>query len=553
MKFLERKHSWFELAIISLIVFAATSGALSFQLASLISLAHGLFLITIFLFVRLLLGRIHTSLGRAFFAFMVIILCAELLVQALTGLHLNRFMLSILWQPNVSTNTGAPVFLLYIVAAIIAVLAYLLSSRFSKNTYTAKARTLGVLLAIAGLTAQGLHALLFFTGQQEVMSVRRSLPLFTAPHPYHIRMLLTPVLGDQGENPFALPQHARTEPEISAPIIEITNKKNVLLIVSDSLRSRDIQADPTLAPNIHNWAQKGWINYDHYSVSNCTHFSMFTLLTSKLPNHYSTSRERGYAKSLFDVFNANGYATGTSEASPLDWYDLSSIVIPKDTKRTVAPAGNAILNDEKTTANALEAMLAAKQENTPFFHLAYYYGSHFPYSHFEEDDQSVSSMPALDGYHATIRAFDHQLGLMMKSLEAEGLLEDTIIVLTSDHGEEFLDDGFVGHASRLSDDQVKVPFLVIGGNGGPASIKSHDGFTSYLYSNLSTEPSQPLHVKSVILANCNYEYPDGFSLLYEDARYDFDYRDGYLTPLSEMTAEDQSFALGKLLQALKKH
>lgn len=63
-------------------------------------------------------------------------------------------------------------------------------------------------------------------------------------------------------------------------------------------------------------------------------------------------------------------------------------------------------------------------------------------------------------YDATIRVADSALERLVAHLEAEGLLEQTILIVTSDHGEEFQEHGGLLHGRTLYEEQVRIPLLV---------------------------------------------------------------------------------------------
>ena len=62
-------------------------------------------------------------------------------------------------------------------------------------------------------------------------------------------------------------------------------------------------------------------------------------------------------------------------------------------------------------------------------------------------------------YDAEIRFTDDSLGRILDGLEARGELEDTLVVITADHGEEFLDHGGKGHQHTLYDELIRVPMI----------------------------------------------------------------------------------------------
>jgi len=63
-------------------------------------------------------------------------------------------------------------------------------------------------------------------------------------------------------------------------------------------------------------------------------------------------------------------------------------------------------------------------------------------------------------YAGEVAFLDEQIGVLWNALERRGLLDDTLVLFTSDHGEEFLDHGGWMHGSSLHDELVHVPLLV---------------------------------------------------------------------------------------------
>lgn len=73
-------------------------------------------------------------------------------------------------------------------------------------------------------------------------------------------------------------------------------------------------------------------------------------------------------------------------------------------------------------------------------------------------DRDLEHILAL--YKGEIAFTDQQIGLMLDSLEAAGRLENTLIIVTSDHGEEFFEHGGRGHRATLYDEVLHVPLMV---------------------------------------------------------------------------------------------
>jgi arylsulfatase A-like enzyme len=66
-----------------------------------------------------------------------------------------------------------------------------------------------------------------------------------------------------------------------------------------------------------------------------------------------------------------------------------------------------------------------------------------------------------DLYDACVASVDAEIGRLLATLAERGLLEQTLVVVTSDHGEEFGEHGGSGHGYTLYDENLRVP-LVLG-------------------------------------------------------------------------------------------
>jgi len=67
----------------------------------------------------------------------------------------------------------------------------------------------------------------------------------------------------------------------------------------------------------------------------------------------------------------------------------------------------------------------------------------------------------VDLYDSEILYWDEMLASLSKELKTRGLLDDTIIIITSDHGEEFMEHGFLEHGQSLHRELLHVPLIFI--------------------------------------------------------------------------------------------
>lgn len=77
-----------------------------------------------------------------------------------------------------------------------------------------------------------------------------------------------------------------------------------------------------------------------------------------------------------------------------------------------------------------------------------------------EDKKGVLAL-----YDGELRVFDDLVARYMERLQQLGILDDTLVIITSDHGEELMERGYVGHCScnlkgTLYDESIKVPLIM---------------------------------------------------------------------------------------------
>jgi arylsulfatase A-like enzyme len=80
---------------------------------------------------------------------------------------------------------------------------------------------------------------------------------------------------------------------------------------------------------------------------------------------------------------------------------------------------------------------------------------------------------ARDSYDTCIAALDRQVGALLDELERRDVLQETLVIITSDHGEAFGEHGVFNHGFSLYSAEIHVPLLIISPTG-PAGTTVHD-------------------------------------------------------------------------------
>lgn len=137
-----------------------------------------------------------------------------------------------------------------------------------------------------------------------------------------------------------------------------------------------------------------------------------------------------------------------------------------------------------------------------------------------ELSNSFDPAPYLARYKNAVRYADDQIENVLKFLEGKKLMDNTIVVISSDHGDEFNDNklNYWSHGGNFTDPQVKVP-LVIHWPGKEA------GEVNYLTSHLDLVPTILPEVLGC--TNPTKDYSVGQSIWEPESRRDWVYVSGY--------------------------
>jgi arylsulfatase A-like enzyme len=121
------------------------------------------------------------------------------------------------------------------------------------------------------------------------------------------------------------------------------------------------------------------------------------------------------------------------------------------------------------------------QGGRPFFLYLHYMDVHAPYDTIWYPLFDRKAYPGQDvtgkltnTYDGRIAYVDRQIERIWEGLRKRTLPEDTLIIITADHGEELYDHGGTGHCTTLYDELIRVPLIMINTSGGGVGKRVHE-------------------------------------------------------------------------------
>ena len=300
---------------------------------------------------------------------------------------------------------------------------------------------------------------------------------------------------------------------------------NVLLIILDTVRADYLSlygASEETTPNLVRWAQQATVFDQAYSTAPWTTPSHASLFTGQYPSIHGASFTTALSaqhRTVAQVLQEHGWATGGFTANYvatrfesglahgfLRYDDLMNSLEEIAKSTTITQSDNILLfwssmevgrggrialkrffsadfaphfteqaHDEKSAAQVREQFTAWMDQlpaERPFFAFLNMFDAHSPYRP-PEPYYSMFKTPPLtvDRYRGGIRYLDDQLDSLFRGLEQRGKLENTIVIVTADHGEQFGEHGQLAHGNSLYRQLLHVPLFVMYPHSVPRGMR----------------------------------------------------------------------------------
>jgi arylsulfatase len=276
---------------------------------------------------------------------------------------------------------------------------------------------------------------------------------------------------------------------------------NVLVLVIDALRPDHLGCygyELPTSPAIDALARRGVLFADATSASSYTRAAVPSIFTSVHPGAHGVLNQGKEVEVLSDEYRTlaetlkeRGYATAAFVPNPSLHrafnFDQGFDLYDDDFRIGVRGA-----QDYETASRINERTLRWLRSNRggsekPFFAYLHYRDVHAPYvppppydSMFDRPSRPLSdpeykTQPPdvrrprrfrdlgsyVEQYDGEIRYTDDHVARLLETLAKEGLLENTVIFLTADHGESFLEHGSWTHGTGLYEELMRVPLLLV--------------------------------------------------------------------------------------------
>ncbi len=293
--------------------------------------------------------------------------------------------------------------------------------------------------------------------------------------------------------------------EAATPLVVDSAAPDVVVLILDTVRRDRLQRDhdSPLMPILARWMEGGVVFTDAWAPSSWSLPSQASILTGRTPQAHGADwpafRMADTVATLPEYFRARGYATGAFSSND-SWITPEYLARGFGRFRVYRlidvwrrTAGGRLVgrglkvfgwrNDSPskpmgTTTDEFIDFIADQRERPVFAYLCYMDANRAFYDQQLSHPSWTGRPPMQDGvaaYDRAITRLDTELERLIEALERRGRFQNTIVVVTSDHGESFGEpDGDhdpKGHGTSLYPEQVRVPFMMLAPGRLPAGLR----------------------------------------------------------------------------------
>jgi membrane-anchored protein YejM (alkaline phosphatase superfamily) len=297
------------------------------------------------------------------------------------------------------------------------------------------------------------------------------------------------------------PRHAQLNYPLHPLRCQSHQRPNVLMVVLESLR-HDVLT-PQFMPNASALARSSRVYEHHFSTGNATRYGLFGLLYGLPGGYWPSMLDEQRGSQLFKVLGQQGYDLHLYGSAPLysPEFDRTAFADVRDQLHQGPSELTSDGRDAAIVAGLQKDIRASQAAQRPWFGFVFLDSTHAPYHmpagypplatpmadaiDFLKFGPGHDPAPELNRYHTAVHYADSLIGSLLDDLRAQGLEQNTIVLVTGDHAEEFNDLklNYWGHNGNFSNYQLQVPFVLHwpGQEGGrDARVSSHEDWVPTL-------------------------------------------------------------------------
>jgi len=411
-------------------------------------------------------------------------LAVDAIVFSQYKFHIERTMLALFLSEAgpelISFSWGMSIMALggfFCIIAIVCAMMYI-AEKFSNKTFTRISKACVIIIAVGCIIFHLWHMLVSFQAETTMLERNQIFPCnvgLTAK-----RFLMRLGFSPGYKNVMDVKTGSLAYPLKPLTFDDKSPKYNVVFLVVDSLRG-DMMT-PEVMPYTYNLALQSAFFKNHYSNGNCTRIGVFTMFSGLIGTYWFPALNAQRGSVLVDTLLERKYQTGVFFSAALTSPEFNNTIFSNVKNMTLKRKGKTKIARDDEAIDDFKSFIRKSDKTQPLFGVLMYdslHGYEYPgdfqtkfspaytamnYLILRKDD--VSQQRKVYNLIRNATSFiDKRLENMIEFLKRELDWKNTIIVITSDHGNECNEAGnnIWGHNSKFSQYQLHVPLIITGG------------------------------------------------------------------------------------------
>lgn len=417
----------------------------------------------------------------------ILFLAADRYLFSLYHYHFNGFVWNLIITPGGIDSLGATAatkaWLAVAVSTILALNAgalWLLLRRWDTGRFDRQIKyavySAITLLAVTFAAGEGQYAYARFTNDGPLLKVASAIPL-------HLDTTATTLFKKLGVQRPEIQERIRmAQGKVNYPLgplkVEPVKKPlNIVWLTSESFRWDLL--DPEITPNLWKFSQRAIKFNQHYSGGNRTRMGMFSMFYGLYAPYWYGFQQQKIPPQIMRLIAGSNYQMQINTSQSFTYPELNDTVftgIPKSDMQELKE-GPPWQRDVENISS-IQRFIQMRDPLRPFFTFMFFESTHAPYDFPEsaiirKDYLEDVNYLNLNSFTADTRRLhnryvnaahhiDAQVGRTLDLLEQEKLFDDTLVLFTGDHGEEFMENGHWGHGHNevFPEQQIRVPLVL---------------------------------------------------------------------------------------------
>lgn len=404
-----------------------------------------------------------------------VLLFADRVIYGMYGFHINGFVLDLVFTPGGIASLGASrsteLTATLVVIALLALQAatYYWATRRSAGRLPLRwmPRASWLLLAILSFAvgervAYGFSAA---ANYQPILFASERYPLYLPTTFRKLASRLGVSVASEAADGLHVKHSVLNYPLVPLRVEPPARPLNIVWLAVESLRYDML--DRTIMPQLWDFSEHALRLEQHYSGGNTTQMGIFSMFYGLYGNYWFPMQAARRSPLLMDVLQQQNYQFSLHTSQSFTYPPFQETVFAR-----MNPADMHALSEgpppwqrDRQNIDDILKFIDSRDQSRPFMTYMFFEGTHANYTFppesviarpYLEDFNYLSAdfaqqmVPIKNRYINAAHHVDQQIGRIIAHLRARKLLDDTIVIVLGDHGEEFMERDRWGHAADFN-------------------------------------------------------------------------------------------------------